>query len=222
MNNLSWMPAYLQMNVLSGLTAGTSAATRSASMLSGNQSSSPMSLFEQLLLNSLTGGDGLAAAPSNKPDKTTPETILFNKLTAQPAPINMIPSSPLTSDKNYESMINKAANTYHVDPKLIQSIIKHESNGNPLSTSASGAQGLMQLMPATARSLGVTDSYNPEQNILGGTKYIKQLLDQFNGNETLAVAAYNAGPGNVMKYNGVPPFNETQNYVQKVLGSYYA
>lgn len=235
MNNLSWMPSYMQLNMLNGLTPGVSAGSSASSpmMFSGGSQTSPMSLFEQLLLSSLTGGTSPAAmlgslepspGQSNaSANVATPEDVLFGKLTSTPSKMpSLLSASPYTADKNYDSIISKAAEAYQVDPKLIRSIIQHESNGNPLSTSGAGAQGLMQLMPATARSLGVTDAYDPEQNILGGTKYIKQLLDQFDGNETLAVAAYNAGPGNVMKYNGVPPFDETRNYVQKVLGSYYA
>ncbi len=236
MNNLTWMPAYLQLNMLNGMTQGASTDSNAlSSTLQNTNQSSPFSLFEQLLLSSLTGSDassqdlinsmGTTSAQTSDSEAgtTTPEDVLFGKLSSQSVqPSSLISASPLTSDKNYDSIISKAAETYQVDPKLIRSIIKHESNGNPLSTSAAGAQGLMQLMPATASSLGVTDAYNPEQNILGGTKYVKQLLDKFNGNTTLAVAAYNAGPGNVEKYNGVPPFNETRNYVQNVLGTYNA
>ncbi|MFI3174031.1 MAG: lytic transglycosylase domain-containing protein [Bacillota bacterium] len=127
-------------------------------------------------------------------------------------------SSALQGSSSMEDIFVKASQTYDVPIDLIKAVAKAESNFNPSAESHAGAQGVMQLMPATARELGVTDSFNAEQNIMGGTKYLSQLLNRYNGDVTLALAGYNAGMGNVAKYDGVPPFSETQNYITKVMG----
>lgn len=117
-------------------------------------------------------------------------------------------------------MIDSIANKHGVDEKLVRALVKQESGFNPKATSHCGAMGLMQLMPATAKGLGVTDAYNPVQNVDGGVRYLKGMLQKYNGNVVLALAAYNAGPGAVDKYDGVPPFKETQNYVKSILANY--
>jgi soluble lytic murein transglycosylase-like protein len=118
----------------------------------------------------------------------------------------------------YDAQITAAATKYGIDPALLKGLIRQESNFNPSARSGAGAQGLTQLMPGTAASLGVTDASDPAQAIDGGAKYLKQQLDRFGGDVSKALAAYNAGPGAVAKFGGVPPYAETQNYVQKVLG----
>ncbi len=134
---------------------------------------------------------------------------------------NPAPNAPaMVPPAQIDQLVQSNAMHWSVDPALVKAIIANESGFNANATSKVGAQGLMQLMPGTAAGLGVTNAYDPAQNVWGGTKYIKGLLDRFNGDVRLAVAAYNAGPNAVEKYGGVPPYAETQNYVQNVLASY--
>lgn len=117
----------------------------------------------------------------------------------------------------YDAIISEAAAKYNIDPALLKAVIHAESGFKPNAVSPAGAQGLMQLMPSTAAALGVTDPFDPEQNIYAGARYLRAQLDRFGGDVALALAAYNAGPGAVARYGGVPPYKETQRYVQRVL-----
>ena len=127
--------------------------------------------------------------------------------------------SQVSTKSQILDMINQVSRNNGVDEKLVQALIKQESGFNPNAKSKAGAIGLMQLMPSTAKSLGV-NPYNTTQNVEGGVKYLKSMLDRYNGNVILALAAYNAGPNAVDKYDGVPPYKETQNYVKNILANY--
>lgn len=124
-----------------------------------------------------------------------------------------------TANPEVANLVRQSAAKYGIDSKLALAVAQTESNLNPSAVSPAGAVGVMQLMPETASGLGVTNIYNPEENIDGGVRYLKQMLTEFGGDVTKAVAAYNAGPGAVKKYQGIPPYAETRDYVTKVLTS---
>lgn len=123
---------------------------------------------------------------------------------------------PIRPEDAYEELIKEAADVHKLDPALIRAVMRTESAFNPAAVSPVGAMGLMQLMPALAEEMGVADPFDPRDNIMGGAKYLRQLLDAHEGNIKLTLASYNAGPGNVKRYRGVPPFEETRNYVRKI------
>jgi hypothetical protein len=135
--------------------------------------------------------------------------------------IEAIPSDiPVSGDCDLDWIIYRAGEKSGVDPRFIHAVIKQESRYKNQAISHAGAQGLMQLMPATAKRFGNTNPYDATSNVEAGTKYLKWLLKRFNGDVTLALAGYNAGEGAVDKYNGIPPYNETQNYVKKIVANY--
>jgi len=159
-------------------------------------------------------GAGPEKAPLSKSHKIPHLTILAS------ARIAITPVRKSKSDR-FNPMISSAADRYEVDPALIKAVIMAESAYNPKAVSKKGAKGLMQLMPGTARALGVKNAFNPAHNINGGVKYLKQLLDTFNDDAKLALAAYNAGAGRVKRYGGVPPIKATRHYVKKVFAYYH-
>ena len=165
----------------------------------------------------------IASAGAGSPSPSVATSTSFDQQLAQ-ATTAQAATSTTTSAADagsgsvpYEDLINSAASKYGIDPAVLKGLIKQESGFNPNAGSPAGAQGLTQLMPGTAASLGVTNVHDPAQSIDGGAHYLKMQLDRFGGDYSKALAAYNAGPGAVQRYNGVPPYAETQNYVKNVL-----
>lgn len=151
------------------------------------------------------------------PSASTRASFASTLAKAQAKPSVASAQSPATT-LPFREEITAAANKYGVDPALLAAVVKQESNFNPHAQSHVGAKGLTQLMDSTARGLGVTDPFDPAQSLDGGAKFLGGLLKQFHGDERLALAAYNAGPAAVQKFGGIPPYQETQRYVPKVLG----
>lgn len=158
-----------------------------------------------------------ASAPASSPARAIAPA---GSLTTVPQPVeSSVNAEKSALRRQIECAVQNAAREYGLPAELLRSVIRHESNYNPQALSPAGAQGLMQLMPATARELGVSDPFDIQQNIDGGSRYLKQMLDHFDGDLRKALAAYNAGPGTVRQYGDVPPYPETRNYVRKVMSA---
>lgn len=173
-----------------------------------------------------TGKPAPASPPCRQPAEIAKEKMPVSSDSAAAVPSSVEPSeavtayetsSPIDDRQQILSCIHKAAARYRVPPALISAVVKAESDYQVRAVSAAGAQGLMQLMPATAREMGVMDPFDIDQNIYGGVRYLRKMLDQFNGDVRLALSAYNAGPGTVARFSGNVPYAQTRNYVQRVL-----
>jgi soluble lytic murein transglycosylase-like protein len=160
--------------------------------------------------------DGATIFADSVPYKTKYEVIVYNSCYACSITSSVNWYNTRLRLSEFADTINVVSKQYGVNPGFVRAIIHAESAFNPMARSRKGAMGLMQLMPGTAKDMGVMDLTNPEQNIKGGVKYLAGLLQTFSGNETLAAAAYNAGPGAVTRYGGIPPYEETQTYVKRV------
>jgi len=185
------------------------------SVFSSNFDASVYEMMVQLIAQI---SKSLAANNTTSSSATTNSTAASSSSASSSA----LQSSTVSSSTSFADLINEASQKYGVKAELIEAVIKAESNFNADAVSSAGAEGLMQLMPSTAAGLGVTDPMDPEQNINGGAELLSSLLNRYDGNIQLALAAYNAGPGAVDSYGGIPPYTETQTYVQRVMSYYQA
>lgn len=195
------------------ITLEDAASTDTSEETTADTSTVPTTGTESSAANTQAASESTANAASESADTSENTTASASDAAAKASSVLACPSS-------LEDYFTEAAEKYDVDIALLEAIAKAESNFNASAKSSAGAIGVMQLMPSTASSLGVSDSYDAKSNIMGGAKLIAQLLDKYDGDISLALAAYNAGSGNVAKYGGIPPFTETQNYVKKVTEYY--
>jgi soluble lytic murein transglycosylase-like protein len=204
--------------MMSGSVAPAAAAATTTSSSSALGTGAGASFSGAL---ALAQGSGDSSSSTDPTSATTDPTSLLSGLTptatgAASTTTTAATTSSLPAGTPYAAQIEASAKRNGIDPALLAGLIKQESGFNPHAGSSAGAQGLTQLMPATARGLGVGNPLDPAQSIEGGARYLKQQLDHFGGDVARALAAYNAGPGAVERYGGVPPYAETQNYVRRV------
>ncbi|GAY75858.1 membrane-bound lytic murein transglycosylase D precursor [Sporolactobacillus inulinus] len=220
--NPSTMAQLLSLSLYSGIQSQSSDQQSPFSSTDHDAAQLFGSLLTMMMNGSYSNSSSGRSIPSERSSSasslssTNTDQMLWQQL-ADTLPTRNITDSLKKSNSDYDVIIQEMSAKYSVPAPLIRSVIDTESGGNPNSTSSSGAMGLMQLMPGTAAELGVTNPYDPAQNIEAGTRYLSHLIKRYNGDDRLALAAYNAGSGAVQKYGGVPPFPETQTYVSKVL-----
>jgi Rod binding domain-containing protein len=191
-------------------------------------------IFQSEIADQISKGTGLGVAEQIY-KKLTGENFPIEVLNPKIEPLKKQPKIEVTTDTleipvvkpsnqsinrldKYEDIIQQASDTYGVDKNIIKSVILAESSAKENAVSTANAKGLMQIIDSTAKYLGINNVWDPKENIMGGAKYLSELLRKYNGNLKFALAGYNAGPGNVDKYNGIPPFTETQTYVKRVIG----
>lgn len=173
---------------------------------SGNAMQMYTSMFDQSIADKVSGEHSVGLAE-----------LLYRQMQKLPGPAAVPPPKSVPSGGELDNWIDAAAKSEGVDPVLVRAVIQQESGGRSDAISPAGAKGLMQLMDSTAAEVGVNDSLDPRQNVVGGVRYLRKMLDRFDGDESLALAAYNAGPGAVERHGGIPPYQETRQYVRNVL-----